>query len=340
MASLEQWITEGLTGPVSNPVWSTLSLPLLAVMQICQYFQLLDMHNITHAQMLESLKNGGGAHGYCGGLPAAFAIACAQDEEDVVRLACKAVRLAFAVGAFGELGDDVSIDGVTTIAVRLRASQQADGLVKDIAGVSRFRSFLHETPPVTVSICATSQFSSAFHPGSHLLTITQCYVSAVTDPRTVSIVGPVHELKKVTERARAQGLLVTDIHIRGKVHSPENAPLVKVLFDLCQGRDEMTLPAASQLQIPVRSTLDGKLLDSCSLTHEVINTILASRCEWYRLLEEVAQDLAKSNTDTHTFALFGIGDAVPLMPFHNARLRVSKVEAYTAIQNAKLAEYE
>ncbi|KAL6155028.1 Type I Iterative PKS [Exserohilum turcicum] len=270
-------------------------------MQICQYFQLLDMHNITHAQMLESLKNGGGAHGYCGGLPAAFAIACAQDEEDVVRLACKAVRLAFAVGAFGELGDDVSIDGVTTIAVRLRASQQADGLVKDIAG---------------------------------------CYVSAVTDPRTVSIVGPVHELKKVTERARAQGLLVTDIHIRGKVHSPENAPLVKVLFDLCQGRDEMTLPAASQLQIPVRSTLDGKLLDSCSLTHEVINTILASRCEWYRLLEEVAQDLAKSNTDTHTFALFGIGDAVPLMPFHNARLRVSKVEAYTAIQNAKLAEYE
>jgi hypothetical protein len=148
------------------------------------------------------------------------------------------------------------------------------------------------------------------------------------------------ELKKVAERARNQGLLVTDIHIRGKVHNPENAPLVKVLFDICNEHDEMALPDASQLRVPVRSNLNGKLLDNCSLTHEAINTILASRCEWYRLLKEVAQDLTGSGTDAHTFALFGIGDPVPLMPFHNARLRVSKIEAHTAIQEARLAEYK
>jgi malonyl CoA-acyl carrier protein transacylase len=169
---------------------------------------------------------------------------------------------------------------------------------------------------------------------------TQCYISAITDPRTISVVGPVRELKKVAQRARDQGLQVTDIHIRGKVHNPENAPLVQVLFNLCQEHDEMQLPDASQLRVPVRSNLSGKLLSNCSLTHEAINTILASRCEWYRLLKEVAQDLTGSDTDWHTFALFGIGDPVPLMPFYNARLRISKVEAHTAIQEARLAEYK
>ncbi|KAF9694109.1 hypothetical protein EKO04_007757 [Ascochyta lentis] len=301
VTSLERWITDGIAGPVSSSMSGILALPLLVVIQICQYFQLLDLHDLTHDQMLANLEAGGGAQGYCGGLPTAFAIACAKNEEEVVHLATKALRLALAIGAFGELGDDESVAGSTTIAVRLGAPHQGDELVKG-------------------------------HPG--------CYISAITDPRTISIVGPVLALKQVADKARDQGLLVTDIHIRGKVHNPENTPLVKVLFDICQKHDEMKLPDASQLRVPVRSNIDGKSLKDCSLTHEAIRTILASRCEWYQLLNEVAQDLAGCSTDSHSFVLFGIGDPVPLMPFHNARLRISKLDVYTAIQNAKLAEYE
>lgn len=141
VANLERWIKDGIAGPVSSSMSGILALPLLVVIQICQYFQLLELHDITHNQMLSSLKNGGGAQGYCGGLPTAFAVACAKDEEDVVRLAARAVRLALAVGAFGELGDDESIVGSTTIAVRLRAAQQGDELIQGIPGVSCFPSF-------------------------------------------------------------------------------------------------------------------------------------------------------------------------------------------------------
>lgn len=131
-------ITDGIAGPVSSSKSGTMSLPLLVIIQTCQYFQLLDLHNLTHGQMLSSLKNGGGAQGYCGGLPTAFAIACAKDEEEVAHLATKAVRLALAVGAFGDLGDDESIAGSTTIAVRLRAPHQGDELIKDCSGVRCF----------------------------------------------------------------------------------------------------------------------------------------------------------------------------------------------------------
>lgn len=113
-----------------------LALPLLVVIQICQYFQLLELHGLTHERMLASLKKGGGAQGYCGGLPTAFAVSCAKDEEEVVHLATKALRLAFAVGTFGELGDDELVEGATTIAVRLRTPPQGDELVAGIPRVS------------------------------------------------------------------------------------------------------------------------------------------------------------------------------------------------------------
>ena len=173
VTSLERWITDAITSPVSNSMSGILALPLLVVIQICQYFQLLELHELTHEQMLAGLKNGGGAQGYCGGLPTAFAISCARDEEDVVRLASKALRLAFAVGAFGELGDDESIEGATTIAVRLRACQQGDELVEGIPGVSRFsavsRRDFHEAIARSGDACKVCNALASSCTLSHLI---------------------------------------------------------------------------------------------------------------------------------------------------------------------------
>ncbi|EUC42946.1 hypothetical protein COCMIDRAFT_102167 [Bipolaris oryzae ATCC 44560] len=215
------------------------------------------------------------------------------------------------MGAFGQLDDDESVPGVTTIAVRLKYSQQGTDLIRDIPGVSQFSSR-----------CLSHGRPISLFPNKCVLTVTTL------------------ELKKVADRARDQGLTVTDIHIRGKVHNPENASLVKVLFGICQRHAEMSLPDARELRVPVRSNLNGKLVQGCSLTYEAINATLASRCEWYQLLKEISRDLSGTNNESHTFVLFGFGDVVSLLPFHNARLQIRKVEAYTAIQNASLDEYE
>lgn len=90
----------------------------------------------------------------------------------------------------------------------------------------------------------------------------------------------------------------------------------------------------------MRSNLNGKLVRDCSLTYEAINATLASHCKWYQLLKEASRDLAGINNESHKFVLFGFGDIVSLLPFHNARLHITKVEAYTTIQNAALDEYE
>lgn len=93
----------------------------------------------------------------------------------------------------------------------------------------------------------------------------------------------------------------------------------------------LRLPHASSLQAAVRSNKDGKLITEGSLTHEAVNIILASRCEWYTLLTELAKDLDLSGRRTHTFATFGIGDCIPLSPFHKLQLQITKVDVQSLI---------
>lgn len=139
MQALHDWVEEGASAPVANAMSGILSLPLLVVIQTCQYFQYLQLAGLTHAEFLDGLKTGG-AQGYCGGLLPAMAIACAKDEDEVVTMAAVAMRIALAVGAYGELGDDENLPGPTTIVVRLRQEGQGEDIVRKFPGVSATRS--------------------------------------------------------------------------------------------------------------------------------------------------------------------------------------------------------
>ena len=108
----------------------------------------------------------------------------------------------------------------------------------------------------------------------------------MTDPKTISIVGSVSVLAQLQAYARSQGLLVQEMHIRGKVHNPENVDLAKELCSLCDRIESLQLPNARNLQTSVRSNRTGEQIMEGSLTHEVVNPILAGRCEWYTLLTE------------------------------------------------------
>ncbi|MCJ1386179.1 hypothetical protein MMC17_009305 [Xylographa soralifera] len=287
-----EWITTGKSSQIANRMSGILSLPLLVIIQTCQYFQYLELHGISHSQCVAQLRAGGGVQGYCGGLLPAMAIACSENECEVAENAAIAARIALAIGAYAELGDDESVPGATTIVVRTKRVGQGDELIQKF-------------------------------PGS--------YISAVTDPKTISIVGPVPVLLKLQCYAREQGLQVQEMHIQGKVHNPENAELARELCQLCDQTDLLQLPHASNLQAPLRSNKTGDLVTQGSLTHEAVSVILASRCEWYTLLTELAKDLDLSGRRTHTFATFGIGDCIPLSPFHKLHLQITKVDVRSLV---------
>ena len=136
MQNLARWITTGDSSQIINIMSGILSLPLLVVIQICQYFQYLEIQGQSHSQFMEQLRAGGGIQGYCGGLLPAMAISCSKNETELVENAAIAARIALAIGAYGELGDDESIPGATTIVVRTKRVGQGDDLIGRFPGVS------------------------------------------------------------------------------------------------------------------------------------------------------------------------------------------------------------
>ncbi len=66
----------------------------------------------------------------------ALAIAASRDEAEVVQNACKSLRIALGIGAYGELGDDENVPGATTLVLRTKYAGQADEMVAKFPGVS------------------------------------------------------------------------------------------------------------------------------------------------------------------------------------------------------------
>ena len=136
--SFQKWLVEGaLDGPVFISSSSIVVLPRLAITQFAQYFQFLESLHLTHEDFISGLSKVGGIQGFCGGLPAAAALASARNDEELKRGMCTAIRLAFAIGLCAELGDDSDIPGVTTAIVRLRMGSQAEELARMFPRVSR-----------------------------------------------------------------------------------------------------------------------------------------------------------------------------------------------------------
>ena len=161
------------------------------------------------------------------------------------------------------------------------------------------------------------------------------YISARTDPKSASIVGPVEQLAILQELFRERGLLSQGMDIRGKTHNPENRQLGQELVDICQTSSLLDMGDAKDLKTPIRSNkLGAQRLTSGSLTEEIVTTILCDRCEWYDLLNAAAVDIKTGGARKISIACFGIGDCTSLMPFHKQGLTATKRQ-WTVIADPK-----
>ncbi len=294
LATLRDWAIDGNSGSLSKTQSNITSLPLLAVLQIGQYLRYLEVRGITHRDFVTEVQGGGGGvHGYCGGLPAAIRISCAEDELQVVKNMAIAMKILVGIGAYTEAADENKGAENTLLAIRLKYEGQAEDLIRRFPGT---------------------------------------YISAITGLKSVSIGGPAAILQKfyrfVTED---EGIRAQRINLGGSAHNPQNSHLAVELCRLCCQTPNLQLPMASQLLLPLRSNQTGQRLFEGSLTDDLIYTMLASRCEWLNLLKGVAQDLAHSHRQEHGFAIFGWDDCVTMSPFLQLHLKVTKTMAKSLI---------
>ncbi|KAI1160765.1 putative polyketide synthase [Nemania serpens] len=291
---MRDWLAHNVPLPIPEVLSGILALPLLTIIQVVQYFQYLDFQDLRHVDFLEQIQVGG-AQGFCGGLLPAMAIAISEDETQVARNAAVAVCIALGIGAYGELGDEGNLTNPTTMVLRTKQHGQADKLVSKFPGA---------------------------------------YISAVTDPFSISVVGSVQVLELLKINAEAEGFAVTKVNLRGKIHNPENRDICAELCRLCDQHAALQMPNSKDLQAPIRSNITGKRLSGESLVHEVIASTLVERCEWFNLMIAVSAGLKASGSGPElTFAMFGTGrkNCLPASPFEENGLNVTKLDIMTAV---------
>ena len=102
--ALQRWIEKGETFAAVVESLNVLTTPFTIVVHLIQYLHYLSSNDAetTHETLLESTQFGG-IQGCCTGLLSAIAVACSKCEEDVVKHATTALRLAMCIGAYVDL---------------------------------------------------------------------------------------------------------------------------------------------------------------------------------------------------------------------------------------------
>lgn len=140
LLSLSDWIETGTLDSIAKSISGVLSLPLLLIIQVGQYFQFLQKYRIKHIDLISAVQNGAGVQGYCTGLLMAVAVACSADEKELVQTCCRALRLAVGVGAYSDLAVGRESDAFASIVIRLKHEGQAEEILRDFPRVSSHRS--------------------------------------------------------------------------------------------------------------------------------------------------------------------------------------------------------
>ncbi|KAL7941142.1 putative polyketide synthase [Trichoderma barbatum] len=292
---LSTWIETGETSGLENSMSGIVTLPLLTVIHTVQYIQYLRLAGITHSEFLKTLCTSG-VQGFCAGLMTAMVVASSKDETELINNAAKAVRISLGIGAFGEIGSDATMSTSTTMVVRLRSGSEGEQIVREFP---------------------------------------ESYVSAISDPKTISLIAPASQIAAIQAYIEKLGLSFKMVHMRSNIHNPNNRALADELLSFCLAHSELQLPDSDSLQVRVRSNRTGQVLSECSLTAEIINTILASCCNWDVVMNNLAQELRQSGIKSHHLAMIGLGDCIPLAPFQKNMLDITKLDVMSLTYDSK-----
>jgi acyl transferase domain-containing protein/acetyl esterase/lipase/aryl carrier-like protein len=290
------WMRLGSTDILESDMSGLVTLPLLTIIHVVQYVEYLRSTGCTQLELLESFD--GGVQGHCIGLLSAIIVASSANEAELIDRAVAGLRLSLTIGAFGDFGEITSNLKSTTMVFRLRSISAAEDIVRAFPG---------------------------------------CYISTITDSRTVSMVVPGSQMADLKAYAERTGLSPRNVHIKSRLHDATNEVIARQCRDFCSNTLE-GLPFASgeALLASVRSNRTGECLSDLagSLSTEVIDTILVSLCNWTVVMKGLVADLKVTSKATHTLALFGVGDSVPMELFRESKVDITKFQVVSTAPTA------
>ena len=145
LQALSEWMVTGEISVLLESAASIVALPLLVIIHVFQYFQLLRKASTTHDDLLQATKNGAGIQGFCTGFLMAIVTSCSSNERHLASQVCNAIRLAVGIGIYSDLGVVGESNEQVTMVVRLKDRNQAYEIAESCPNVSD-DCFRHASP--------------------------------------------------------------------------------------------------------------------------------------------------------------------------------------------------
>lgn len=110
----------------------------------------------------------------------------------------------------------------------------------------------------------------------------------------------------------------TVVPVSGRFHSHDLASAVDKLTELATVSNDLQLPDAKKLQVPVRSTADAAIISGRSLTRLALEDILMNVADWFGTLKSSFHVLSGPH---QTVVFAGFGKCAPASLMRNPNLR-------------------
>lgn len=134
--------------------------------------------------------------------------------------------------------------------------------------------------------------------------INHVFISAVTSDNCISVSGEPNQLKAFCRSLQTSSVTIRFTDIQVPYHS--SIILQSAAERIVQDATKFDFPTG--FKIPIRSTINGDLLEASSITvNQVVSMILEDVCQWDLVAKQLAVDLAQCSAEDVNILAIGPG---------------------------------
>lgn len=139
----------------------------------------------------------------------------------------------------------------------------------------------------------------------------------------------------VTQVLLARGFVLKTVPVRGRFHSLVHAEAANKIAALFNVDERSQFPRIDQLHAPVRSAVDGMVIDRGSLLQHALENTFLEPLDWHRLLTNTFDD---SEHARRNVIGFGVTNPVPPSLRRTMELGVTRFESWISMQPNPLTQ--
>jgi len=147
----------------------------------------------------------------------------------------------------------------------------------------------------------------------------KAYISSINDDACITITARASDIADMTENLQSRGFRVSTVHVQGRFHSPVYSSVVGKIMTFCDDSDEIRFPALEKLQVPLRSSLNGEIITTGSLSRIALENMLLKAPDWFRT---VKASFLQLSSDQKIVGFVGFGNHIPVSLLQNPGLYV------------------